>query len=75
MRIPFPQAYITLPSIIIPKFPAKILRRSPAMKHPVPKAYNLFVGNFVMRKAVSGMTVPIAREYPLVTHCPVSVLI
>ena len=45
------------------------------MKHPVPKAYNLFVGNFVMRKAVSGMTVPIAREYPLVTHCPVSVLI
>ena len=27
-----------------------------------------------MRNAVRGITIPIAREYPLVTHCPVDVL-
>src|SRR5699024_2628855 len=28
-----------------------------------------------MRNAVSGMIIPIAREYPLVIHCPIDVLI
>ena len=41
----------------------------------MPVIYSFFVGNLVIRKAVSGMTIPIAREYPLVTHCPTEVLI
>ena len=75
IRMPFPQACRILPAIIIPKFPAKMLRSSPIIKPPIPVRYSRFVGNRVMRKAVSGMIIPMAREYPLVTHWPTDVLI
>jgi hypothetical protein len=32
------------------------------------------VGNLVIKYAVRGITIPIANEYPLVTHCPLAVL-
>jgi hypothetical protein len=40
---------------------------------PIPDRYNFFVGNRVIRNAVNGVTIPIAREYPLVIHCPLAV--
>ena len=44
------------------------------MKLPIPVRYSFFVGKRVIRNAVSGITIPIAREYPLVAHCPIEVL-
>jgi hypothetical protein len=40
----------------------------------IPDTYSFFVGKRVIRNAVSGITIPIAREYPLVIHCPLVVL-
>jgi hypothetical protein len=37
--------------------------------------YSFLVGNFVIRNAVSGITIPMASEYPLVIHCPLAVSI
>lgn len=71
---PFPQACRTLPSIMNPKFLLKILIKTPVKKQPIPAMYSLLVGNRVIKKAVSGTTTPMAREYPLVTHCPMAVL-
>ena len=34
----------------------------PTRKQAIPAIYSLFVGKRVIRKAVSGMTIPIARE-------------
>ena len=61
-RIPLPQAWITRPAIITPKFPAKMLSSSPTRKLAIPAMYSRLVGKRVMRKAVRGMTTPMARE-------------
>jgi hypothetical protein len=37
--------------------------------------YSFLVGNFVIRNAVNGITIPMASEYPLVIHCPLAVSI
>ncbi len=74
VKMPLPQACTTLPIIITAKLPPKILSSSPAIKQEIPDIYSFFVGNRVIKKAVSGITIPIAREYPLVTHCPIDVV-
>ena len=75
IRTPLPHACRILPAIMTPKLPANILIRSPRINPPIPTRYSFFVGNRVIRNAVSGMIIPIAREYPLVIHCPTEVLI
>jgi hypothetical protein len=60
---------------MIPKLPAKMLRSKPTRKILIPDMYNFLVGNLVIKNAVSGITIPIAREYPLVIHCPLDVVI
>ena len=47
---------------MVPKLPAKMLSSKPKIKLPMPAMYSFLVGKRVMRKAVSGMTMPIASE-------------
>ena len=74
VRIPFPDAWRILPTIITGKEGASTQISSPAINNPIAVTYSLFVGNRVMRKAVSGIMIPMAREYPLVSHCPVAMV-
>ena len=70
VKIPFPHAWKTLAAIIRGKLGAIMQNTSPIREMKSPERYSLRVG-----KAVSGIMIPMAREYPLVSHCPVVTLI
>lgn len=45
------------------------------MKIPNAIKYSFFVGKRVIRNAINGIMIPITKEYPLVSHCPVVIVI
>lgn len=75
LRIPFPHACNILLHIKIGKLGAIMESSNPKINNRIALRYSLRVGNRLIKNAVSGMIIPMAREYPLVSHCPVVTLI
>lgn len=70
VRIPLPLACKMRANIIRGKLGDSTQSMRPAIKSNNPARYSFRVEKRVIKKAVSGIMMPMASEYPLVSHCP-----